>query len=63
MKCQRPFSGKKKEYKYIHVYIVFFFVLIWVLWPLQEYFNYIEPIVYQRWAKTGEPGEKPPDYP
>ena len=36
---------------------------IWVLRPFQEYFTYIEPIVHQRWAKTGEPGEKPPDHP
>ena len=31
--------------------------------PFQEYFTYIEPIVNQRWAKTGVPGEKPPDLP
>ena len=31
--------------------------------PFQKYFTYIEPIVHQRWAKTGEPGEKPPDHP
>ena len=31
--------------------------------PFQEYFTYIEPIVHQRWAKTGEPREKPPDHP
>ena len=37
--------------------------LIWVLRPFQEYFTYIEPIVHRRWAKTGEPGEKPPDHP
>ena len=24
--------------------------------PFQEYFTYIELIVHQRWAKTGEPG-------
>ena len=41
----------------------FFFFLIWVLRPFQEYFTYIEPIVHRRWAKTGEPGEKPPDHP
>ena len=35
------------------------FFLTWVLRPFQEYFTYIEPIVHQRWAKTGEPGEKP----
>ena len=40
----------------------FFFFLIWVLRPFQEYFTYIEPIVHRRWAKTGEPGEKPPDH-
>ena len=42
-------------------YIIFF--LIWVLRPFQEYFTYIEPTVHRRWAKTGEPGEKPPDHP
>ena len=31
---------------------------IWVLRPFQEYFAYIEPMVHQRWAKTGEPGGK-----
>ena len=41
----------------------FFFFLIWVLRPFQEYFTYIEPIVHRRWAKTGVPGEKPPDHP
>ena len=41
----------------------FFFFLIWILRPFQEYFTYIEPIVHRRWAKTGEPGEKPPDHP
>ena len=41
----------------------FVFFLIWVLRPFQEYFTYIEPIVHRRWAKTGEPGEKPPDHP
>ena len=30
----------------------------WVLRPFQEYFNYIEPIFNQRWAKAGVPGEK-----
>ena len=34
----------------------FLFILIWVLWPFQEYFTYIEPIVNQWWAKTGELG-------
>ena len=36
---------------------------IWVLRPFQEYSTYIEPIINQRWAKTGVPGEKPPDLP
>ena len=36
-------------------------IKIWVLRPFQEYFTYIGPIVNQRWAKTGIPGEKPPD--
>ena len=39
-----------------------FFLLIWVLWPFQEYFAYIKPIFHQRWVKTGEPGEKPHDH-
>ena len=44
--------------------IRFFFFFFWgVLRPFQEYFTYIEPIVHQRWAKTGEPREKPPDHP
>ena len=34
-----------------------------VLRTFQEYFAYIEPIVNQRWAKTGVPEEKPPDLP
>ena len=24
---------------------------------------HIKPIIHQRWAKTGEPREKPPDHP
>ena len=31
--------------------------------PFQEYFTYIKLIVNQKWAKTGVPGEKPPDLP
>ena len=34
----------------------FYYYLIWVLRPFQEYFTYIELIVHQRWAKAGEPG-------
>ena len=41
----------------------FFIFFIWVLQPFQEYFTYIEPTFHQRWAKAGEPGEKPPDNP
>ena len=39
-------------------------IKIWVLRSFQEHFTYacIEPIVNQRWAKTGVPGEKPPDH-
>ena len=33
-------------------------IFIWVLQFFQEYFTYIEPIIHQRWAKTGEPGEE-----
>ena len=43
--------------------LFYFFFFIWVLQPFQEYFTYINPIIHQRWAKTGEPGEKPPDHP
>ena len=47
--------------------IVFFFFFFFFffgggwgggLWPFQEYFTYIELILHQRWAKTGEPREK-----
>ena len=44
-------------------FLFFCFFFIWVLCLFQEYFTYIEPIVHQRWAKTGVPGEKPPDHP
>ena len=55
----------------VHTLDVFFFFFFFFggggggggLRPFQEYFTYIEPIVHQRWAKTGEPGEKPPDHP
>ena len=53
---------------YIYVYILrvkndYFFFFFFVLRPFQEYFIYIELIVHQRWAKTGEPGENPLDHP
>ena len=51
---------KINAYKFIWKTNLFF---IWVLRPFQEYINYIEPIVHQRWAKTREPGEKTPDHP
>ena len=35
---------------YISMYSFFFF-LIWVLLPFQKYFNYLELIVHQKWAK------------
>ena len=38
-------------------------IKIWFLWPFQDYFTYIEPIVYLRWVNTGVPREKPPDLP
>ena len=52
--------------KYQHFLVekrIFFFFFIWILQPFQEYFTYFQPIVHQRWAKTGEPGEKQPDHP
>ena len=64
MKSQVLFPVKtKKRILTGPVFFFFFFFLIWVLRPFQEYFTYIEPIVHRRWAKTGEPGEKPPDHP
>ena len=45
------------EQAHLTVRIFIFFFFIWFLRPFQEYFTYIEPIVLQRWAKTGEPGE------
>ena len=43
-------------------FFFFFFFFIWVLQPFQEYFAYIAPVVHQRWLKTGESREKPPDH-
>ena len=52
-----------------HLPVMFFvlnmapdFFFPWVLQPFQKYFTHIEPVVHQRWAKTEEPGEKPPDH-
>ena len=39
----------------------FIYSFIFFIFVFQEYFSYIESIVEQRWAKTGVPGEKPPD--
>ena len=36
-------------------------ISIWILRPFKKYCTYIEPIVNQRWAKTGVSGEKPSD--
>ena len=44
-------------------FFFFFFFLIWVLRLFQENFTCMELMVHQRWAKTGEPGGKPPDHP
>ena len=52
-----------KIISYLFYFILFYLSFIWVLQPFQEYFTNIEPIVHQSWAKTGEPGEKPPDHP
>ena len=62
----RPRSSAAKTQRLIRVRAVcikrkiffFFFFLIWALRPFQEYFTYIEPIVHQRRAKTGELGGK-----
>ena len=54
---------ESSQFQFYFLFIFFFFFLFWVLQPFQVYFTYIEPIVHQMWAKTGEPGEKPPDHP
>ena len=54
----------KKQNRNIFCASGFFFLFdLGQIRPFQEYFTYIEPIVHQRWAKTREPGEKPPDHP
>ena len=53
--------GFHGEVRKITILIQWLLFLIWVLWLFQEYFTYIELIFHQRWAKTGEPREKPPD--
>ena len=45
--------------RFIVLYLLF---LLLVLRPFQDYFTHIEANV-KRWAKTGVPGEKPPDLP
>ena len=59
-----PAPPPPSSYAYVYVkkkYISFFWpsseVKFWVLRPFQAYFTFIEPIVNQRWAKTGVPGE------
>ena len=60
LKCQNLFSWKIEK----NIYLFFFFFFIWVLQPFQEYLTYhIKLTVPHRWAKTGEPAEKPPDHP
>ena len=54
---------RRRLLKFFFFFFFFFVFFIWVLQPFQEYFTYIEPIVHRRWAKTGEPREKPPDHP
>ena len=44
-------------------FFFFFFVVVVVLPSFQGYFTSFEPIVNQRWAKTGVPGENPADAP
>ena len=44
-------------------FFFFFFFLFLFFAPVEDYFTYIEPIIHQRWAKTGEPGEEPPKNP
>ena len=65
------FTKGKDKWKWIQGHPVKAFLKSWVstkkkhlvLRAFQEYFPYIKPIVNQRWAKTGVPGEKPPDLP
>ena len=47
--------------KYIDSFAIFFF-LFGFYGPFKN-ISHIEPIVHQRWAKTGKPREKPPDHP
>lgn len=42
--------------------MIFFSLMILVLQPFQGYFTYIEPAIHWRWAQTGVPEEKPPDF-
>ena len=53
---------KKKKKKKKMLGFFFFYFLILVLQPFPEYLTCIEPIVHQRWAKTGEPRDSP-DHP
>ena len=46
----------------VNLFFFLFFFLFGFLRPFHEYFTYIEPIIHQKWAKTEEPGEKPPDH-
>ena len=49
-----------------NIHRVFFFIYLFVFFylgftALSRIFHLYETIVHQRWAKTGEPGKKPPD--
>ena len=57
LKMQRGLTNVKTVY-YINIVLGFFY-----LGFIREYFTHIEPMVHQRWEKTGEPAEKPPDHP
>ena len=56
-KCRNGDTGGEE----VFFFFFLFCFLIRVLLRIQEYFTYTELTVHQRWAKIGEPGEKPPD--
>ena len=49
-----------RETTFVTSCLLFFFFLFGFCGPFKN-ISHIEAIVHQRWAKTGEPGEKPPD--
>ena len=58
-------TAKMKTSLHMGFLFIFIFFFFFDLQPFQEYmyFTYIEPIIHQRWVKTGELREKPPDHP